>query len=220
MQLNEPLFFEEDLDFGSGLYVDLVPRSSWGQNLRAVMGKDEWRQLSSAVALRCNKRCQACGVEKARIECHERWDYDLVSGIQSLRRLVGLCSSCHRATHFGFAQSIGRGGQALAQLQKINQWRIEEAVNHVRKAFETWEDRSRVSWIVDFPLTLCPKLQKRVLDLPDPRSPCIRVCRLVNDVCVGCQRSSGEISAWGKMTEDQQKSLTLRILAQRPYNEA
>lgn len=220
MPSNEVLFDGEDLSFGSGLYVDLVPRGSWGQNLRAVMEKSEWRRLSSDVARRCGNRCEGCGRVKKRIECHERWSYDHAEGIQALRRLVGLCASCHRATHFGFAQSIGRGAQAFSHLQKANGWAPKVALDHIQEAFETWGIRSKMSWIVDFPLSLCPKLQEKVLSLPDPRSPCVRLCRLEEGFCVGCRRSPEEISKWGALSEPQQRSLTLHLLAGRGYNQS
>ena len=214
MSLSDELMFEgEDLAYGSGLYVDLVPRGSWGQNLRAVMTKSEWAEVSAKVSARCGGVCEACGHAKPRIECHERWSCDPGTQVQTLRRLVGLCASCHRATHFGFAQAMGRGAQALAQLQKTNRWTKQQALSHVADAFREWEVRSRIAWIVDFPLSLCPKLRKKVEALPDPRSPCVRVCRLEDGLCAGCGRTPEEISSWSTLPERAQKYLTLRILA-------
>lgn len=36
-------------------------------------------------------------------------------------------------------------------------------------------------------------------------SPCVGVCALdVQDICMGCQRSAAEISAWGRMPPEEQ----------------
>lgn len=40
------------------------------------------------------------------------------------------------------------------------------------------------------------------------KSPCISVCALdINDMCMGCQRTGSEISAWGKMTNEQRREV-------------
>ena len=40
------------------------------------------------------------------------------------------------------------------------------------------------------------------------KSPCVSVCALdINDICMGCQRTGAEISAWGKMTNEQRREV-------------
>ncbi len=40
------------------------------------------------------------------------------------------------------------------------------------------------------------------------KSPCVSVCALdIDDMCMGCQRTGSEISAWGKMTNEQRREV-------------
>jgi predicted Fe-S protein YdhL (DUF1289 family) len=36
-------------------------------------------------------------------------------------------------------------------------------------------------------------------------SPCIQICRLANNVCIGCGRTADEIKRWTTMTESEKK---------------
>ena len=36
-------------------------------------------------------------------------------------------------------------------------------------------------------------------------TPCIRVCRLENDRCVGCKRTTEELSKWFWMSDDERQ---------------
>jgi hypothetical protein len=71
---------------------------------------------------RAGERCEACGQTAdpptgRRLEAHERWIYDEPTGVQTLRRLICLCSQCHTFTHFGLAQIKGQADEALAHLR-------------------------------------------------------------------------------------------------------
>ena len=47
-------------------------------------------------------------------------------------------------------------------------------------------------------------------------SPCIGVCRLDDDgLCAGCLRTSGEISRWSQMTDDERLRLMETVLPDR-----
>lgn len=43
------------------------------------------------------------------------------------------------------------------------------------------------------------------------KSPCILVCTLENDVCIGCHRTKEEISKWSKMTDEEKQKVLDRI---------
>ena len=43
-------------------------------------------------------------------------------------------------------------------------------------------------------------------------SPCIGICTLVNNKCVGCTRKSDEISNWLFFTDHERKVITKRCL--------
>lgn len=42
-------------------------------------------------------------------------------------------------------------------------------------------------------------------------SPCISLCTIRNDVCVGCHRTRKEIARWPRMNEEEKKAAMDRI---------
>ena len=42
-------------------------------------------------------------------------------------------------------------------------------------------------------------------------SPCIKQCKLVNDICTGCKRTKEEIINWTKYTDEQRRSIIGRL---------
>ncbi|GAA1278917.1 hypothetical protein GCM10009609_47890 [Pseudonocardia aurantiaca] len=96
----------EDRGFESGLFVDMIPSSCWFTHVRSCVTPRDWDRLRRLITRRADRRCEGCGAgedcEVGRwLEAHERFAYDERAGVQSLRRLICLCSSCHQATHFG-----------------------------------------------------------------------------------------------------------------------
>jgi hypothetical protein len=86
----------EDREFGSGLFVDLVPQSCWFTNVRSGVAPAEWDRVRRMVYRRAGDRCEACGRTADRaagiqIEAHERWAFDDARRVQVLRRLICLC---------------------------------------------------------------------------------------------------------------------------------
>jgi hypothetical protein len=144
----------EDRSFGSGLFVDLVPSSCWFTNVRSCVDQRDWERLRRMVLQRADNRCEACGRGEARpeqrwLEVHERWSYDDRARVQALRRLICLCTDCHRTTHFGLAQVRGLAQQALTHLMTVTGMSRPQADEHVRTAFRLWEQRSRTTWVLD-----------------------------------------------------------------------
>jgi uncharacterized protein len=43
----------------------------------------------------------------------------------------------------------------------------------------------------------------KTTDIPKVKSPCVQICRLTNDQCVGCYRTSEEISKWLWLTDEE-----------------
>lgn len=146
--------FGEDRNFGDGLFVDLVPRSGWFTNLRSCVTEGDWKRIHDMVVQRAGNQCEICGSPpdpKRRLwmEAHERWDFDNFLRTQTLKRLICLCSSCHLATHFGYAKTQHRDQEALAQLMRVNSFSAEKAVRHINHAFKVWERRSQIDWNLD-----------------------------------------------------------------------
>ncbi len=44
-------------------------------------------------------------------------------------------------------------------------------------------------------------------------SPCIGVCRLDNDVCVGCGRTTAQITQWSQFTEAERRQIMRQLPA-------
>ncbi len=42
-------------------------------------------------------------------------------------------------------------------------------------------------------------------------SPCISICRYENEICVGCDRTAKEISAWLNMSDDEKQAVLNRL---------
>jgi hypothetical protein len=161
----------EDRSFGQGLFVDLVPSTCWFTNVRSCVDEGQWDALRSMVYRRAHQRCEACGAsrgsDRRRLEAHERWEYDEATYTQSLRRLIALCWSCHRATHFGFAQVTGAAAEATAHLRAVNGWSAREADAHIDRAFALWDRRSVHEWQLD--LSILMNAGIKVVEPPSPR---------------------------------------------------
>jgi Domain of unknown function (DUF5710) len=150
----------EDRTLGQGLFVDLIPRTSWFTNVRSAVRERDWFRVRSMVYRRAGQRCEACGAGAAKdagrfLECHERFVYHsqsgVGSGLQMLRRLICLCSACHRVTHLGHTSLAGAQSEqaALAHLMSVTGMNAAQARVHVQDAFMLWEQRSQRPWMVD-----------------------------------------------------------------------
>jgi hypothetical protein len=144
----------EDREFGSGLFVDMVPESCWFTNVRTCVDQRDWERLRRMITGRAGHRCEVCGRGEDRatqrwLEAHERWHYDEQAGVQTLRRLVCLCSSCHLATHMGYANVTGRSEQAIAHLRAVTGMTHAQAMAHIDAAGQLWSTRSARTWALD-----------------------------------------------------------------------
>ena len=122
----------EDRSFGAGLFVDLVPSSCWFTNVRSCVTERDWERLRRMITTRAGRRCETCGQSEDRaagrwLEAHERWAYDDAARVQSLRRLICLCTDCHAVTHFGLATVQGRDAQAMRHLRAVTGFSDQDA---------------------------------------------------------------------------------------------
>jgi hypothetical protein len=133
------------------LYVDLVPRTAWFENLRAELSAAEWAQVRAWTYRVSDCRCEACGGRGPDhpVEAHERWQFDLKTGVQTLLGISALCPDCHEATHYGFARTQGRGEFAIEWLMHVNGWTRIETSQHVAVAMDAWRVRSARRWQLD-----------------------------------------------------------------------
>jgi hypothetical protein len=140
----------EDRTFGAGLFVDLGPSTCWHTDTRSWLCPRDRERLRRMAARRAGMSCEVCGrgeelSVRRSLEAHERWDYDLATGVQTLRRLICLCSDCHLATHFG----PHRASRAFTHLRTVTGMSVEEANQHLTTAFELGRQRSARHWTVD-----------------------------------------------------------------------
>ncbi len=55
--------------------------------------------------------------------------------------------------------------------------------------------------------------------IPVPRStfmvesPCVSICRLENDVCVGCKRTLQEVASWSRLSDEEKQQVLDRIVS-------
>ncbi len=133
------------------LTIELVPESSWGDNLRSRLKKADWDILRRAQYKAAGYHCEICGGKGRRhpVEGHEVWDYNDQTYTQTLTRLIALCPACHLVKHFGFACLQGRELQALDHLMRVNKWTKAQADVHIEAAFELHAKRSLHRWTLD-----------------------------------------------------------------------
>lgn len=133
------------------LSIELVPKSSWEDNLRSRLTPAEWRQVKTATFERADWVCEKCGGRGHRhpVECHEEWHYDDVRCVQKLIRTIALCPDCHQAVHFGLARVRGVEDKARAQLMKVNRWNESQVDAHIATASRLGFERSCKTWTLD-----------------------------------------------------------------------
>jgi hypothetical protein len=133
------------------LTIELVPASSWFNNVRAVLTRKQWDVLKKQVYSQAWDTCQICGGigPKHPVECHEIWQYDEKKLIQKLIGMIALCPDCHMVKHIGFAQIQNKGDKALKHLMKVNNLSKKDAEKYIEESFRIWAERSSKKWKLD-----------------------------------------------------------------------
>ena len=133
------------------LTIELVPSSSWLNNVRAIVSRKQWDILRTQVYDQAWNLCQICGGvgPKHPVECHEIWHYDDKKLIQKLEGMIALCPDCHMVKHIGLARIQNRGEKAVKHFMKVNKLSKKEAEKIIQSAFITWNARSQKKWKLD-----------------------------------------------------------------------
>lgn len=133
------------------LTIELVPASSFCNNLRSILKKSDWDYLRKKSYAAAKYRCEICnGVgPKHPVECHEKWEYDDETHVQKLAGLYSLCPKCHQVKHIGLASIMGKLDLATAHFMKINGLSRGLADQYISDAFQLHEERSKYSWELD-----------------------------------------------------------------------
>ena len=132
------------------LLPDMLPMTSWENNLRKQLQTDEWDRLRKYCYQAAGYTCKACGSRgEPHVEAHEVWRFEEDTGVQKLTNLLCLCPVCHKAKHLGFAQRIGVLDQVYARLMWLNDWSVAELESAVDKAQKQQEMLSQREWQLD-----------------------------------------------------------------------
>jgi len=161
----------DDRTFGGNeLYVDLIPSTSWYSSARKFTDERDWEKLSKYIKERVHHKCECCGIvcktnkngkyiyrkiinnNEFWMECHERWEYNYETKTQILKRLIGICNFCHRATHMGKARIDSYREESKKHLQKVRNFSDTELENHINDAFRLFHERSQIKWKIDLSL--------------------------------------------------------------------
>jgi hypothetical protein len=133
------------------LTIELVPQTSWFNNVRAVLTKKQWDYVKSQISSKAYNLCEICGGvgPKHPVECHEIWSFDNKKLIRKLEGMIALCPDCHMVKHIGFAEVQGKRVQALKHLMKVNNLTRNKAEDYITEAFKVWAERSKKTWKLD-----------------------------------------------------------------------
>ncbi len=85
------------------LEAELVPSTSWFNNMRKVVPKAEWDRIRKRTYAEYRHRCGICSYE-GRLNCHEIWHYDDHNYVQKLEGFIALCGLCHHVKHLGLRE--------------------------------------------------------------------------------------------------------------------
>lgn len=133
------------------LYIDMIPKTSWYQNLRSILNEKEWEMVRKDVYKKNNFKCEICGGkgDKHPVEAHERWDYNKETKIQTLLNIEALCPKCHMVTHIGLAEISNKMLEATEHLKKVNNWSDEEVFYELKRASLYWKELNEINWNVN-----------------------------------------------------------------------
>lgn len=162
--------------------IELIPSSSWGTNVRELLGQSKWDRVRRQVYERAGNRCELCGAchvtltgtrTSYPVECHEVWEYDDERHVQRLVRMIALCPACHSVKHYGRTSKMGYARVAEAHLARVNGWTDREVTEHITEAKTQYEQRRAFPWELDLstlhdygidPATIGPVTAERPTD--------------------------------------------------------
>lgn len=102
---------------------EMIPSPVWGISGFRLLDQPVWRAIRAQEVDRAGSACEVCGRAQAKgLICHEVWDHRIVDGrgTATLAALRMQCRRCDEVTHYGLAESRGRGARAKAWLAELN----------------------------------------------------------------------------------------------------
>lgn len=134
------------------LTTELVPASSWYNNVRKNVATQVWDRIRHRIYRKYNYKCGICGA-KEKLNCHEIWEYDDENYIQKLVGFIALCNMCHFVKHLGFAEILARRGEldynkVIVHFTRVNECSREVFGEYKEEVFDIWEERSNHEWCI------------------------------------------------------------------------
>ena len=135
------------------LTIELVPSTSWYENMRKVLSRQDWDVLRKKSYTDGGHRCAVCGAS-GRLNCHEVWEFNDKVKVQTLKGFTALCDMCHHVKHIGFAGILAREGKLdMGDVEnhfcQVNGCDYSDYVTHSDKAWKLWEKRSKYNWKIE-----------------------------------------------------------------------
>lgn len=132
------------------LTIELVPASSWGNNLRSVLKPNMWKVIRDETYRRFGNKCAICGAN-GQLHAHEVWEYENKDHIQNLVDIIALCRMCHAVKHFGHTELEDAKGKidkekVIKHFMKVNNCTREDFLRHKVQAQKDFEKRSHFDW--------------------------------------------------------------------------
>ena len=131
------------------LNFELVPDSCWFSNLRSILSPAQWDIVRKEAYARADGKCMICGA-RAKLEAHERWEYDEEKLVQKLSDVVAVCRACHEVIHIGRTQLLGNEERACKHFMKVNGCTYAEYRKALGEANEAHIRRNQIpEWSLD-----------------------------------------------------------------------
>jgi hypothetical protein len=125
-----------------------------------------WAKLRGYAFERTKRACEGCGswehpASGRALELHERFQFDVVTRTQSLRRLVTLCQRCHAVAHFDRTVAAGFEREVFGHLLRVTGMTGAEASVFLDDARQVTAMRSRYEWELDLSVLTCAGIKAR-----------------------------------------------------------
>lgn len=136
------------------LTIELVPSSSWQNNLRGILKPSMWKNIRGRVLQTFDNRCAICKRNSKKLHVHEVWEYDDENHIQTLKDILPLCYMCHSVKHIGFTSlQASKTGVDLEKFIKyfmsINKVDRGSYQQHLNEQLKKFEERGKYEWQLD-----------------------------------------------------------------------
>lgn len=132
------------------LLPDMLPTTSWDDNLRTRLTTAEWDRLRKFCYAAAGNTCIACGSRgEPHVEAHESWRFDEKTGTQYLKGLLCLCPTCHKAKHWGYSNRLGILPQVIERIKWLNDWDDAQLKTALDAVAERQTRLSQRQWTLD-----------------------------------------------------------------------